>query len=436
MMRSYRTGHFEIRSRTLQSGKVKDFAYGYVLSEFPNPSGNRRHYATGKTKKEAEQRAKAKAAKHDAECRARLDPEFGIPTLDDFVAEWISTKTLTAASSKKYRNHRKHLCEFAYHENDIPLGQLRVDRITFQMLERCYLAFCSTHRGKSLANFRDIISEIFQRLANRELIPKNIAKSLPAAKRNFKSRRLPFKRDDLGKLFPYLQDPRLQTVLILGSHGLRIGEILGATFEKIKGNTLVVDRQFAPAINPGCDTPKTIHALCELKHQGHLRDIHLSDAEMSILLQSVEAAKTCRVFDDVLKKWVKVTFIVPNAKGAGWAYNDFRLKWKDAITEAGLPINPHDLRRVFSSRSHADRTLSQAAICEALGHRDFSTTVSYIFAEDEEVQAVHDAASDWIMGVIDSSDQLRNDQPECENLTSCKKLAQEPKVALRSMFSS
>lgn len=426
-MREYGSGHFEIRRRTLKSGKVKEFGYGYVLSEYPNANGNHRHYATGKTKREAESKAKKKAAMHDNECKARLDPQSAIPTLNEFVDEWLSTKTLTAASSKKYRNHRAHLCDFIIEENGTSLGNVRVDKIAYLTLERCYLAFSGSHKGKSPANFRDIISEIFERLTNRGHIQKNIAKNLPSAKRNFKSRRLPFRRADVGKLLPSLRDHRLQAVLILGSHGLRIGEILGSTFEAVEGNRLEVARQYAPVRNPDGDQPATIHALCELKHKGHIRDIHLSDAEMEVILNSCEAAKLCRVYDDVERKWVNRTFLVPNAKGTGWAYNAFRLLWKRACTEVGIQINPHDLRRAFTSISHANQTLSQAAIAEALGHRDMSTTINYIFAEDEEVQAVHSAASDWISGMI---------QPERHGgvQATSNQDVHEPPVSERSNF--
>jgi len=400
-MRAYGSGHFEKRKRKLKSGRFREFAFGYVLSEFPNEKGVRRHYASGKTIAIAEAKAKAKAKAHDDHCRTSEGLADRIPTLCEFFDEWISQKKLATSSTKKYRTWRKHLCGFTPADCSTSLGSMPVNKISFVMVERCYLSFTKSHAGKSPANFRDILSELWERMTNRDYVRKNLAKNLPAAQRNFKRRRLPFKRSDVGVLYSTLDDPRLEAFTVLGSHGLRAGEILGATFENIYGNMVRISCQFCPCDNPEGNHPETIHGLCSLKHQGRCRDVKLSDEEMKILLRSVELAKPTKVYDAIQRAWVTVTFLIPNAKGGGWCYHDFRLKWTAARRKATSLIKPHDLRRAFASQARSgDLGLNPLAVSEALGHSDLETTTLYQFCEDEEVEAVHDAASAWVRSMV------------------------------------
>jgi len=403
-VRRYGTGSFEYRERERKGGGITRFAYGFVYSQYPrNSKGNRRHYASGQTIRAAEAKAKAKAAKHDEEYEAfHALGGLKVPSLGDCFQEFIDSKRLTESSKKKYRSWKKHLCEFGADSSVKALGDFKPDEISVALLDKAFCKYKSEHYGKSPGNFRDVLSEFWEWMARRSYVKKNLVPQISKGSRRSTKTSLTVSQNDLKQLFAVTTDVRIQAVIILGLHNLRIGEILGLTEDRISGNTVQIRRQLKAVKNPRSG-PQNIHGLAELKSASAERNIVLTDTEMAVVQQALRLGKHHEIYDAVTKQFKQKRFVISNEDGNRWCYNGFRRIWVRAVRKAGLEVTAHDLRRLFTTGSFSsanDSVLNPSAVSRALGHADLDTTMIYNYVDEADLLAVHEAASIRVLSLL------------------------------------
>lgn len=403
-VRRYGTGHFEYRERKRKGGEITRFAFGYVYSQYPrNNQGDRRHFATGKTIKAAEAKAKAKAAKHDEKYEAfHALGGLKVPSLRDCFQEFIDSKRLEESSRKKYRSWKNHPCEFRADSSVKPLGDFEPDEISVALLDKAFCKYKSEHYGKSPGNFRDVLSEFWEWMDRRSYVKSNLVQQISKGSRRSTKTSLLVRQDDLKQLFEATTDVRVRAVIILGLHNLRIGEILGLTDDRISGNVVQIRRQLKPVKNPRSG-PQNIHGLAALKSASAERNIVLTDAEMAVVQQAMLLATPHEVYDAVTKQFKQKRFVIPNEDGNRWCYNGFRRIWVRDVRKAGLEVTAHDLRRLFTTGSFSsanDSVLNPSAVSRALGHADLDTTMIYNYVDEADLLAVHKAASKRVVKAL------------------------------------
>src|SRR5581483_8358141 len=148
-VRAYATGHFESRGRVGATGRVTRFAYGYVFSKHPLPNGLRKHYASGKTKTQAEAAARAKADAHDANwvLRNGVAP-WVIPALREALTKKHLHDDQPYTSLKKYRPVVKFVSDFSLVDGGRLLGDYRLDEVQLSHLVPMWDAWCRQHVGQ------------------------------------------------------------------------------------------------------------------------------------------------------------------------------------------------------------------------------------------------------------------------------------------------
>lgn len=389
-VRAYATGHFEYRERVGASGRVTRFAYGYVFSKHPLPNGLRKHYASGKTKTQAEAAARTKADAHDANwvLRNGVAPRV-IPTLREALTKKHLHDDQPYTSLKKYRPVVKFVADFILVDGGRLLGDYRLDEVQLSHLVPMWDAWCREHVGQSRPFMRDMLNGLFKWHIKLRDVTENPAENLPAVKRRKVRKKLSVRDADLPKLFA-AADIRLKAVLILLRRSLRIGEALAVTESSLKDRTLTVTFQANNIRNPDAGKSKSVWGLTKLKHNAEEKTFELTQVELEILLESLKLAKPTKVYNDVTKKWETHRFVVPNANGADWHYNDFRLALKKLTKEVGVPFNPHDARRLYATALIRSKSVSPDSIRHSMGHLNLDTTLIYILSDEEDQARVND----------------------------------------------
>lgn len=392
-VRGYGTGHFEYRERTSQSGRVTRFAFGYVYSKHPKSNGQRRHFATGTTKRGAEAIAKSRASEHDElwERKNKVAPLL-MPTFRQALTERHLHEGQPYTSFKKYRSVVAFVVDFHPLEGGKKLGDYLVSEIELHHLEGMYRAWCVNHEGQSQPFMRDMLNGLFKRLIKRRLIVDNPAEDLPRAKRKKQKKRMTVNDSNLRPLFE-MADERMKAMLILSRRNLRIGEILAVTQSCIKGNTLTVSQQMNDIWNPGEGKQKSVWGMTYLKHRAEPRVFELSDIELEVMDAALKFAKPVSVYNQTTKKWEPHRFVVSNANGEDWHYNDFLLALKELTERAGVTFRPHDGRRLYASSMMREETINPDAIRQSMGHSNLETTMLYMRSDLEDEAKVNAAAS-------------------------------------------
>ncbi len=391
-VRAYATGHFEYRERVGATGRVTRFAYGYVFSKHPLPNGLRKHYASGKTKTQAEAAARAKADAHDADWLLKngVAPRV-IPTLREALTERLLHDDQPFTSLKKYRPVVKFVSDFVVVEGGMLLGEYRLDEIQLHHLAPMFQAWCRSHEGQSQPFLRDMLNGLFKWHIKLRNLTENPAENLPPVKRRKARKKLAVRDGDLQKLFE-AADIRLKAVLILLRRSLRVGEALAVTESSLKNRTLTVTYQANNIRNPDSGKSKSVWGLTKLKHNAEEKTFELTQGELEILLESLKLAKPTKVYNEVTKKWQSHRFVVPNANGADWHYNDFRLALKKLTEQVGVPFNPHDGRRLYATALIKSELVSPDAIRHSMGHLNLDTTLLYMRRDEDDEARVNEIA--------------------------------------------
>lgn len=391
-VRAYATGHFEYRERVGATGRVTRFAYGYVFSKHPLPNGLRKHYASGKTKTQAEAAARAKADAHDADWQLRngVAPRI-TPTLRQALTERHLHNDQPFTSFKKYRSVVEFACSFQPVEGGRALGDYLLNEIQLHHLEPMYRAWCRNHVGQSQPFMRDMLNGLFKRHLKLRNVTENPAEDLPRAKRRKARKKLEVRDGDLQRLFD-AADIRLKAALVLLRRSLRAGEALAITESSIKGNRLTVRYQVNDLWNPDGASSKSVWGLAKLKHDAEEKCFELTQAELDILHESLKLAKATKIYNEVTRKWESHKFVVPNANGHDWHYNDFLLALKELTEKVGVPFRPHDGRRLYATGLMRTESVSPDAIRQSMGHSNLDTTMLYMRSNDEDEARVNDAA--------------------------------------------
>lgn len=166
-------------------------------------------------------------------------------------------------------------------------------------------------------------------------------------------------------------DPRYRAlVLVAAGTGLRIGELLGLTWDRIDLDraTLTVDRQYKP----------TAHALTATKTRASVRTIPLGKSTVALLRHLHDACSPVPVTLPCVghRKPQAVTLVFHDGDGNPLSYWQLDSAWKKARTAAGVPdwATWHTLRHYYVSLLIADG-IHARVIQERVGHKSISTTM-------------------------------------------------------------
>jgi integrase len=377
--RTYGTGSFKKRSWTRKDGSKVTAYRGYVYD-----SAGNQVWATGKTKREAEANALAKAKNsgpvRDATAGQEASALAATISLSAFSAQYIERKTdARYGSVRKYENLRSHLIGYRAAGWTRALGEFEIDKVTYDHLESFMSHFRATYAANYSHLMQTFVRSLFQNAVDHELISVNRAKRLPAIKRRRK-KELGIDDDGFVRLLSGTTDERMHAWLALAYHGCRISEILGLTADRIVGNTVLIDRQLGRVKNPNGDSPQTVVALTPLKTEESRRTLTLSDEVLRILMRSLDYAKPTKVYDEELGEDVPVLMVIPNERGRVWQAHNFRLQFNALCHKVGVKTNPHEFRAMMITDTiSGDAALGIPAmdvkiVSQSVGHSGFQVT--------------------------------------------------------------
>jgi integrase len=185
--------------------------------------------------------------------------DAGRETLDDFViGTWAPTYAVTLAP--KTRQHYAQLYDhhIAPDLGDVPLRDLRVDRIARWQADR----LAAGGGAVAVRHALDLLGSILQRAAEAELIPANPVRLVRRARRP--------RREEVRPLAPGTIErmraaacPRDATLIsVLGYTGLRPSEALALAWDDVRENTILV--QSALSLGEEDDTKTRRHRTVRL----------------------------------------------------------------------------------------------------------------------------------------------------------------------------
>lgn len=303
-------------------------------------------------------------------------------------------------SFKKYRSVIKFATDFEPVRGGRKLGDYLVSDVEIHHLEPMFRSWCASHKGQSRHFMRDMLSGLFRRLVKRKVIDDNPAEDLPKFKRKAKKARLKTTDSDLTSMFE-AADVRLRAMLLLSRRNLRIGEILGLTEACIDGRRVTVSRQANTIEHPDKDgSQSSLWALTHLKHNGDERVMVLDEAELVVVLASLELAKPVSIYNTITERWETHRFVIPNAKGGDWHYNDFIRALKALTKKCNVQFTSHDGRRLFATNILAEDHVSPDAVRVSMGHSDINVTMLYAKSDRDSERVVNEVASRQVKAVF------------------------------------
>jgi integrase len=266
---------------------------------------------------------------------------------------------------------------------------------------------------------RDMLSGLFRRLVKRKVIDDNPAEDLPKFKRKAKKARLKTTDSDMTSLFE-AADVRLRAMLLLSRRNLRIGEILGLTEACIDGRRVTISGQANTIKHPdkGCGQ-SSLWALTHLKHNGDERVMVLDESELQILQASLMLAKPVNIYNTVTGQWETHRFVVPNANGDDWHYNDFIRALKALTKKCNVQFTSHDGRRLFATNILAEDHVSPDAVRISMGHSDINVTMLYAQSDRDSEKMVNEVASRQVREIFGLSSALKDVEPPRDSSDEC-----------------
>ncbi|MBX3112055.1 MAG: hypothetical protein KF857_08610 [Fimbriimonadaceae bacterium] len=287
-----------------------------------------------------------------------------VPTLRQALTERHLHNDQPFTSFKKYPSVVEYACTFQPLGVGRPLGDYLLNEIQLHHLEPMYRAWCKNHVGQSQPFMRDMLNGLFNRPIKLRNVSDNPAEDLPRAKRRKTRKKLQVSDGDLQKLFD-AADIRLKAALVLLRRSLRAGEALAVTEDSIKGSMLTVSYQVNDLWNPNGAESRSVWGLAKLKHDAEEKSFELTQADLDILHESLKLAKATKVYNEVTRKWESHRFVVPNANGADWHYNNFLFCAQGVDRQGRGSFRPHDGRRLYATGLMRTESVSPDAIARA-----------------------------------------------------------------------
>jgi integrase len=233
--------------------------------------------------------------------------------------------------------------------------------------------------AKSVRNIHVIFNAALQRAVRLDILRKNPAQGVELQKcKRYQSE--VFNVAELSQLFSALKDTDLECpVAILTMMGLRRGELLALTFDKVDflNNTITIDRNTVRGQTQAITkAPKT---------DSSVRKIDAPATLMTLLRKELESYEERKL--QFGKDFHDTNLIVTQPNGKGFLPDSFTQKFKRFLKKHGFKYS-----RAVHTLRHQNATLMLRAgvnpkiMQQRLGHAHYSTTMdiySHVLAESE-----------------------------------------------------
>lgn len=366
-------------------------------------------YGFGKSKAAAERNLKTKAAERSKEAGWRGDKDA---TIADIVPQWY--EELVAHGEIKFQTHTEYLR--VVNTTVIPkiggekLKDLNPGRVT-RFLQSLIVNRTS---GYALAdNCRVVLSSIMTWAVNNAIIPANPVRDASAPKRPVVARPAPralsisqvqVVREACRKADnppPNKSGAKTNMNLIDGmdlliSTGLRIGELMGLTWDDIdlisEPATVTVCGTYVDRTEE--NTPES-HRQQTPKTPTSVRTIALDDFAVALLLERLHRPQPGNI----------VNAVFPSRSGGFFTPNGFRNRWRtvrDSLGPEYAWVTPHSLRDTVATAVAESHGVQTAA--DLLGHHSPTITRKYYWDRSGSVAPNVTGITSGLRGAISAGD--------------------------------
>lgn len=324
-----------------------------------------------KDKKAADRMARALAVERD---KGNL-PKDEKTTLGSHLDQWLKTSThLEETSYTTYESHiRKHIKPH--------IGHIPLTKLTYLDIREFYakiLRKSSDEKKKgllspsSVKDIHSILSKVLGEAYQGGLITRDPSANVSPPKVDKKAKKRVLSSDDATKLAESLAGTDLFVpIVLLAWTGLRRGEVLGLTWDKVdlSARRIYVEQALRRVtIADGVKESK----LADPKNHS-VRTIPIPEAIANLLESHRQQQSERRSSMGTIL--VNHNLVVPRSDGDYWVPNTFTKAVAYHAKRVGFPgITPHTMRHTHASILHR-AGVSLKAIQERLGHSNAQTTL-------------------------------------------------------------
>lgn len=258
--------------------------------------------------------------------------------------------------------------------------------ITSNELQEFFIKLHKKYATKTVESIRGIMSGIFSAAERHGNIPSNpIKRTRPPQKKQFErpKRHTVWTEEELREVIAVSTDTPFQAFIYLASTtGLRLGELLGLTWEDLDFETgaLYVQRTLRLTQDRLTRSNK--------KYQLVFNTPKTADSYRMLQVQPVvlDALTLHKMSQDLLRievgaDWADFDLVFPEKTGRPVNPTTFRGRYERFLKKNGLRyIAPHDIRHTFATTLVANNASLQE-VQQAMGHHDIKVTKN-IYARD------------------------------------------------------
>lgn len=424
-MKAYGTGSSKKRTAKRKDGSIRTYYEAYVYG-----AEGKKFYGHGKSEKEAFANARfAASAVPDIEC----EPEFAsererVRTVYEFALECLDLDSIREQSIKRYKEVAQFLLDPTYDVNTslnwLPerarlLGNVRLDEVAYEDVEVFLAKFRKDYSASSEGVMRTLLSRTFKRALRRGWMSRNHVSDLDQVQRVYREREA-LSDEYMTSMIAEAKSTSMRAALALLTLGLRIDEVLGATWDEVDGDILHVRHQQIRVAkkDQGLSKVKSELGLGPTKRFSSTRKVKLHQFHLTCIQAAKDSAIPVRVRTQAKESEDKL-FVCPNQTGGMWSYNAFRTAYHKLRKKLNLhPSTPHDWRATAATNS-IEAGFDPKAVAKTLGHSRVEQTLG-IYTRTRK--STTDAISDRIGSKLEEGLAQRaasarmSDSPEETNL--------------------
>lgn len=380
-MKAYGTGSSKKRTAKRKDGSVRTYYEAYVYG-----AEGQKVYGHGKTEKEAFANARTAASVVRAvEPTSEFDSERErIRTVHEFALECLGLDSIREQSIKRYKEVAQFLLDPTYDVNTslnwLPerarlLGNVRLDEVAYEDVEVFLAKFRQDYSASSEGVMRTLLSRTFKRAVRRGWMSRNHVSDLDQVQRVYREREA-LSDEYMTSMITEAKSPSMRAALALLTLGLRIDEVLGATWDEVDGDSLHVRHQQIRVAKKGQGESKVKSelGLGPTKRFSSTRKVKLHRFHLACIHATRGLSKPTTVRTQAKEPEEKL-FICPNQTGGMWSYNAFRTAYHKLRKKLILhPSTPHDWRATAATNS-IEAGFDPKAVAKTLGHSRVEQTL-------------------------------------------------------------